>query len=124
MENYMKERLLTVCVIVMVLFLASCSSKTERMIKGKWTLKRTMIGNSPSSFWFKGGGSVEAPWENRSYAVKSNGTYEFVDDTHIRIEMNQGYYAGNIYYFEILMASEDELTLRDDYQDIKLKRVE
>ncbi len=82
-----------------------------------------MIGGAPSSFWFKGGGDVIAPWEDRNFALKSQGICEFIDDTHIKITMKKGYYMDNIYFFDIVELSENELVLRSSYQKIKFIRV-
>ena len=119
----MKGKFFKVCLIVLVLFFIGCSSKNERMLKGKWSLTDRMVGGSPTSFWFKGGGDVVAPWENRKSAMESTGTYEFIDDTHLKIKLEKGYYEGNVYLFEIIKLSKEELTLSTDYQEIKMKKV-
>lgn len=119
----MRGKFFKVCLIVLLLLFAGCSSKNERMIKGKWSLAGRMVGGSPTSFWFKGGGDVIAPWEHRGNAMESAGTYEFIDDTHLKIKMEKGYYKGNVYFFEIIKIGKNELTMRTSYQEIKMKKV-
>ena len=109
------------CVVLMLLLVA-CSSGNERIIKGKWALAGRMIGGGPSSFWFKVGGTVIAPWEPRNYAIQSKGKYVFTDDTHLKVMINSGYYEGNTYFYDIVKLDENGLVLRNNYQDIKLKR--
>ncbi len=117
----MKLKLSKLWCIVLMLVLIACSSGNERIIKGKWALAGRMIGGGPSSFWFKGG-TVIAPWESRNYAIQSKGKYVFTDDTHFKVMMNSGYYEGNTYFYDIVKLDENELILRNNYQDIKLKR--
>ena len=118
----MRVRLSALCCVTLLLFLVSCSSGNERIIKGKWALAGRMIGGGPSSFWFKGGGTVIAPWESRNYAIQSEGKYVFIDNTHFRVIMNSGFYEGNTYLYDILKLDENVLVLRNNYQEIKLKR--
>ncbi|UCD34152.1 MAG: lipocalin family protein [Nitrospiraceae bacterium] len=118
----MKYRLLPLLIVLLLLLAASCSGP-ERMLIGKWSLAGRMIGGAPSSFWFKRNGVVLAPWEKRSYAMLSEGTYEFTDDTHIRIVIDQGHYKGNVYQFQIIKLTENELVLGSDFEEIRLKRV-
>lgn len=92
------------------------------MISGKWSLAGRIVGDYPTSFWFKSNGTVIAPWETRGGAMKSEGEYKFVDDTHIKIKMENGYYQGNIYYYEIIKLDKEKLILRSDSQDIKLRK--
>jgi len=99
-----------------------CSSEKERLIEGKWSLTHTVIGGSPSSFWFKGSGIVVAPWSIDSYAMQSEGTYDFTDDTHIKITMHKGYYKGNVYTYEVIKLDENELHLGGPYEILYLKR--
>lgn len=120
----MKIKLLAACLIILMFSLTACSSKNERLITGKWSLASAMVGGAPSSFWFKRGGTVEAPWEKHKYAIKSKGTYEFIDEKHIKIQMDSGYYRDNVYYFDVVTLSDTELTLRNNYQDVHFKKVE
>lgn len=92
------------------------------MLVGKWALSESMIGGTPSSFWFKGDGTVIGPWEHHKYAMQSQGTYEFIGDKSIKISMHAGYYKGNVYIFDIVKVDEKELILRNNYEDIRLKR--
>ncbi len=120
----MKSKLCSVCLIMLLAFVPSaCSSKKDRLLSGKWSLASQMIGGAPSSFWFKGGGDVIAPWEDRNFAMKSKGIYEFIDDTHMKITMKKGFYKGNTYFFDILELSENRLVLRTNYQKVKFKKV-
>ncbi len=119
----MRDMFFKICLVVLALFFIGCSSKNERMLNGKWSLAGRMIGGSPTSFWFKGGGDVVAPWEHRRNAMESTGTYEFIDDTHLKIKMENGYYGGNVYFFEIIKLGKDELILRTNYQEVKMKKV-
>ncbi|HDH10834.1 MAG TPA: hypothetical protein ENG83_01295 [Nitrospirae bacterium] len=121
-ERRLKYKFNCLCAAVLILLFVSCSSANERLITGKWSLAGTMIGGAPSSFWFKGNGTVIAPWEKHNYAFQSSGSYEFVDDTHIKILMKTGYYSNNAYYFEIIKMDKKELILKSDYQSIRLKR--
>ncbi len=109
------------CTVLMVMVVA-CSTGNARLIKGKWSLAGIMIGGAPSSFWFKGRGKVIAPWETRNFALESTGSYEFIDEKHIKIMMKSGYYSGNTYYFEIIKLDEKELILRTNFQEVKMKR--
>ncbi len=119
----MRTRFFIVCCILLMTMLFACSSENKHMITGKWTLTGKMIGGSPSSFWVKWNGAVMAPWETRSYALLSEGTFDFTDDTHIRIIMSAGHYKGKVYNFEIIKLDENEMTLGSDYDEIRLKRV-
>ncbi len=118
----MKIKFAKLCCIVLTLLFLACSSGNERIIKGKWSLAGRMIGGGPSSFWFKGGGTVIGPWEARNYAIQSKGKYVFIDEKHLKIMMNSGYYEGNTYFYDIVQLDEKELILRNNYQKIKLKR--
>ncbi|MDH4027985.1 MAG: hypothetical protein OEU95_04045 [Nitrospirota bacterium] len=118
----MKNKFINVCLVILIFMVIGCSSKNERLLKGKWTLAGRMVGVAPTSFWFKGGGSVIAPWEGQNQAVESSGKYEFIDDTHLKVQMLDGYYEGNIYFFEIINLDQDELIFRTEYQEIKLRR--
>ena len=123
MENRMQSRFISIFFILLSLLFISCSSGNERLISGRWALASRMVGNSPSSFWFKWNGNVVASWEKRDSAEKSKGEYKFIDDTHIRIEMDKGYYQGNTYYYEIIKLDKDKLILRSKFQDIKLRKI-
>ncbi len=105
-----------------MLMIVACSTGNARLIKGKWSLAGIMIGGAPSSYWFKGGGQLVAPWEKRNFAMESRGTYEFIDETHIRIMMKSGYYSGNTYYFDIIKLDEKELIMRTNFQEVKMKK--
>jgi len=108
--------------ILSFLMLIACSSEKERLIAGKWSLTHTVVGGSPSSFWFKTTGTVIAPWETHNYAMQSEGTYDFIDDTHIKITMSKGYYQGNVYVFEIIKLDKKELHLGGPYEVLHLIR--
>ena len=58
----------------------------------------------------------------KELACQHCGEYKFVDDTHIKIKMENGYYQGNIYYYEIIKLDKEKLILRSDSQDIKLRK--
>ncbi len=118
----MKVRFSDLWCVVFLLILVSCSSGNERLIKGKWALAGRIIGGGPSSFWFKGGGTVIAPWESRNYAIQSKGKYVLTDENHLKVIINSGYYEGNTYIYDIVKLDENELVLRNNYQDIKLKK--
>ena len=120
----MQRKFIKLFALVLMLFLAACSSGNEKLIQGKWSLSGVMIAGAPSSFWFKWGGSVVAPWENHKKALESSGEYEFIDDTHVRINMQSGYYNGNTYYFEIAKLNEKEMVLKTNFQEIEMRRVE
>ena len=109
----------------MAVLLASCSSGSgnENMIPGKWSLSSRMVGDSPSSFWFRGNGFVTAPWEKHKSEVKSMGEYEFIDDTHIKISIYNGHYKGRIYFYEIIKLDKQELVLKDATQKIKMRKI-
>ncbi|HEW81315.1 MAG TPA: hypothetical protein ENH18_02990 [Nitrospirae bacterium] len=107
-----------------MLILVACSSGNESQIKGKWSLAGSMTADAPTSFWFKWGGSVVAPWEKHNIIMQSKGEYEFIDDTHIKINMQSGYYNGNSYYFEIVKLDEKKMVLKTNFQEIEMKRVE
>ena len=108
--------------IVMAVMLIACSSEKERLIEGKWSLTHTAVGGSPSSFWFKANGTVIAPWETHNYAMQSEGTYDFIDDTHIKLTMNKGYYQSNVYVFEIIKLDDKELQLGGTYEVLHLMK--
>lgn len=110
--------------LVLMLLLIACSSENEKQIKGKWSLSGPMIVGPPTSFWFKWGGRVVAPWEaNRKY-MESSGKYKFTDDTHFMIKIDKGYYTDNIFHFEILELDKEHMVLQTNFQEIRLKRVE
>ena len=94
-----QKQLICLFIVILSFMCTSCSSKNERLLTGKWSLAGKMIGGAPSSFWFKWNGAVVAPWEDRHFAMISEGAYEFVDDTHIKIMIHEGHYKGNVYYF-------------------------
>lgn len=108
-------------IFVVFLFIA-CSSEKDRLITGKWSITHEAVGGSPSSFWFKGNGIVIAPWDVDSYALQSEGTYDFIDATHVNLTMNKGYYQGNAYVFEIIKLEGNELVLGGAYEILHLKR--
>ena len=81
-----------------------------------------MIGGAPSSFWFKWNGTVIAPWEKHNFAMISEGTYEFVNDRHVKLMMSQGHYKGNIYNFEVIKLTDTELILGSDNEKFRLKK--
>ena len=120
----MQRKFLKLLALGLMLLLVACSSGNEHLIKGKWSLSGSMIAGSPTSFWFKWGGNVVAPWEKQNILMKSKGEYKFIDDTHISINMQSGYYNGNSYYFEIVKLDEKELVLQTNFQEIQMKRVE
>lgn len=107
---------------VLVLMFIACSSEKERLIAGKWSPTHTVIGGSPSSFWFKSTGTLIAQWEIHNYAMRSEGTYDFIDDTHIKITMTTGYYKGNVYTFEIIKLDDKELKLGGTYEVLHMIR--
>ena len=111
------------CVVLMLIVL-SCSTVNERLIKGKWSLAGRMVGGTPSSFWFKGSSTVVAPWEKHQYAFHSSGTYTFVSDMRIKIIMKKGYYKGKTYFFNVAKLDENLLIMSNDYEDIKMRRVQ
>jgi hypothetical protein len=102
----------------------ACESGTEKKLKGKWTLANAVMGGSPTSYWFQGGGNVVGPWQDQKASLRSGGKVEFIDNTHIKIIMKKGYYEGVTFFFEIAKLDEKELILRGSIQDIKMKRVE
>jgi len=118
----MKRKFGTGLLIFSLLMFIACSSEKERLLEGKWSLTHTAIGGSPSSFWFKGNGTVVAPWDIDSYAMQSEGTYDFTDDTHIKLTMHKGYYQGNVYIFEIIKLDDKELQLGGQYEILHLIR--
>ncbi len=124
MKNLMKRKFSNGLLIVIVFLFIACSSEKERLIAGKWSLTHTVIGGSPSSFWFKRNGTVIAPWEAPSYAMQSEGTYKFIDAAHIKIFMNKGHYKGNVYFYEIIKLDDNELVLGGTYEKFQLKRIE
>ncbi len=118
----MKCKLRTGLFILMLLMFIACSSEKERLIAGKWTLTHEAVGGSPSSFWFKSTGTVIAPWDSDNYAMQSEGTYDFIDDTHLKLTMNKGYYQGNVYVFELIKLDDNELHLGGTYEVLHLIR--
>lgn len=119
----MRRNIINLFLIIIVVLFISCSGREGR-IRGKWSLNGAMIAGSPTSFWFKRGGMVVAPWEAYRGVLESKGEYEFIDDNHIKISMYEGYYNGNIYYFEIVKLDEKELVLKTNFQEIRMKRIE
>jgi len=119
----MRRKLIYLSFLLIIFLFISCSGN-ESQIKGKWSLAGSMIAGSPTSFWFKMGGTVIAPWEIHKRVMESRGEYEFIDDTHIKINMQSGYYNGNIYYFEIVKLDEKEMVLKTNFQEIQMRRVE
>ena len=120
----MQRKFLKLFVLILMFLFTACSSGNESQIKGKWSLSGSMIAGAPTSFWFKRGGSIVAPWEKHKSVMKSKGEYEFIDDTHIKINMQSGYYNGNSYYFEIVKLDEKEMLLKTNFQEIEMRRVE
>lgn len=118
----MNNKIINLFLVAVVLLFVSCASKSERMLKGKWSLAGSMVGGAPTSYWFKGGGTVIAPWETRKTVMESRGRYEFIDARHLKVIMDRGYYEGNVYFFEIIKLDEKELVFRTNYQEIKLKK--
>jgi len=119
----MLGKLIKLSVLILAFLFVSCSGN-DSQIRGKWSLSGTMIAGSPSSFWFKMGGNVVAPWEKHKRTLESEGEYEFIDDTHLKVNLQRGYYAGNIYYFEVMKLDEKEMVLKTNFQEIQMKRVE
>jgi len=117
----MKKILSLICFLMILSSLLMCSQR-GKLIEGKWSLAGSVIGVTPSSYWFKGNGTVVANWMVQQAAFRSSGRYRFIDDTHIKITMIDGYYKGKIYDFEIIKNDENELILGDEYQNIKLKK--
>lgn len=83
-----------------VLILASCSSKPENLIIGKWQ----KIGSTSTIEFFKDGtGSITG---TTGLGKKSGaGTFKFVDDSHLRLE--------GLGIVVKISVSQDELTLTD-----------
>jgi len=119
----MQCKLVKLSVLILMFLFVSCSGN-DSQIKGKWSLTGTMIAGAPTSFWFKMGGRVVAPWETHKRYMESKGEYEFVDDTHIKIKMQSGFYTGNTFYYEIVKLDENEMVLSTNFQEIEMKRVE
>jgi hypothetical protein len=88
----MKGKFIRLCIVIILLSFVACSPGKDHPINGKWVLAGTIIGTAPSSYWFKGNGTVIAPWEQRKKALQSSGNYKFIDDKHIKITMYNGYY--------------------------------
>lgn len=120
----MPRKFVCLCFVVIILSLISCATQNEKNLIGKWTLASKIIGSSPQSYWFQKRGNVTAPWEKRDEALESSGTYKFLDDTHIKIIMKDGYYKGLTFFFQIVKVDGEELILRGSIQDIRMKRVE
>jgi len=118
----LKIKFTHLCCITVMLLVVACSSADERMIRGKWLLSGSMIGGAPSSFWFKSGGTVIAPWKSSHYATQSEGKYVLLENSRLKIIMNSGYYAGNTYFFDIKKLDDKELILINNFQEIKMKR--
>jgi hypothetical protein len=118
----MKYKLNAGLFFLIALVFIACAPEKERLIAGKWSITHTVVGGSPSSFWFKSTGTVIAPWEKDNYAMQSVGTYDFIDDTHIKITMNKGYYQGNVYIFEIIKLNDKELQLGGTFEVLYLIR--
>ncbi len=118
----MKRNFAGLCIVIILLSITACSSGRNDQLVGKWELAGRIVGTAPTSYWFKKNGSVIAPWQNRKKALQSSGRYSFIDDTHIKIVMNSGYYKGITFFYEIVKADNDKLILRGSIQDIRLKR--
>ncbi len=110
-------------VVILTLFI-SCSAGGDHQIEGKWLIAGRIVGNSPTSYWFKSNGKVIAPWEKHKTAFKSSGRYEFIDKQHIKIIMNKGHFKGITFFFEIVKLDAKALVLRGSIQDIRMRRVE
>lgn len=121
----MKSKFINLCLLTLLVLFISCSSgfENESIIPGKWSLAGRMVGDSPSSFWFRGNGYVTAPWEKHKSKVKSRGEYEFIDDTHIKISIYDGHYKGRTYFYEIIKLDKQELVFKDATQRIKMRRI-
>lgn len=119
----MKRNFIRLSLIILMFLFVSCSGG-DSQIKGKWSLSGSMIAGSPTSFWFKMGGRVIAPWEKHKRTMESEGEYEFIDDTHIKVDLKRGHYAGSVYYFEIVKLDEKEMVLKTNFQQIQMRRVE
>jgi hypothetical protein len=109
---------------MIVLIFIGCTAEDQGQLRGKWVLAGQIAGNSPTSYWFQKNGNVVAPWEERMSHLKSSGKYEFIDDTHIKIIMNEGPYQGITFFFEIAKLNSNELVLRGSIQDIRMRRPE
>jgi hypothetical protein len=120
----MSGRFINVCFIIIVFMLVACESGTEKKLKGKWVLTNTVTGGTPTSYWFQGEGKVVGPWDKRQTAFRSEGKVEFINNTHFKIIMNNGYYKGKTFDFEIEQLDEKELILLDSIQEIKMRRAE
>ena len=120
----MQRKFIKLFALGLMLLFVACSSGNESQIKGKWSLAGSMIAGSPTSFWFKWGGRVVAPWETHKKLNESKGKYKFIDETHIKINMQSGYLDGNSYYFEIVKLDEKDMVLKTNFQEIQMKRVE
>jgi len=111
--------------LIIILFLfAGCTAMSDNPLYGKWILSSRIVGMSPKSYWFKRSGQVVASWEESDKALLSKGRFEFIDNSHIKIIMNDGHYQGITFFFEILKADKQELVLRGSIQDIKMRRAE
>ena len=120
----MTGKRINLCFVIIVLLFIACTPEHQRLIEGKWVLASKITGTSPRSYWFQKNGKVVAPWEERVSQLKSSGTYTFIEDTHIKIIMNEGPYSGITFFFEIVRLNEKELILRGSIQDIHMKRAE
>ncbi len=110
------------CLIIIGLLFSACSSDNKKNLKGKWVLDGMVVGSFPKSYWFKNLGKVIAPWEDRNRALRSSGRYEFIDDTHVKIVMIDGYFNKITYFYQIVSLDREKLILRGSIQDIRLKR--
>ncbi len=120
----MSRKLISLFLLMIAISFLSCSSENAKLMKGKWVLANQIIGRSPTSYWFQKYGKVIAPWEDREISRQSSGRYEFIEDTHIKIVMNKGFYKEITFFFEIVKVDKEELILRGSIQDIRMRRVE
>lgn len=119
----MSRRSIYACLVIVVLLFISCSVGRDHPLHGKWVINGRIVGSSPTSYWFQKNGKVIAPWEERAVALKSSGSYEFIDNSHIKIHIKEGYFKGITFFFEIVKVDSKDLILRGSIQDIKMKKV-
>ena len=119
----MSGKFIRLCIVIFLLSLAACSGR-DHPINGKWILAGSIVGTSPSSYWFQKNGTVIAPWEERKKALRSSGRYKLIDDTHVKFTMYNGYYKGITFFFEIVKVDNQKLVLRGSIQDIPLRRAD
>ncbi len=118
----MSEKFIKLCIVIILLSFSACSSGKNDLLNGKWALAGKIVGTAPTSYWFQKNGTIIAPWEDRKKALQSSGRYSFIDETHIKITMNKGYYKGVTFFYEIVKLDKQKLTLRGSIQDIPLRR--